>query len=362
MEGLVLHGAAHIFFENKLGELETHINSKFKRMEIKLKKEMKEIFQYQQHEMSKLKLDVKEIKEELSDLRQTEENITHKGMTKISKLSKEVKTELNEIKKLKTDVNGLKKDVIGIRKSEEDLSKLGMDTLSKMSEEFKTEVKQVKNDMKSVKKDIVSIKQAFKSRSRPETPEQKTECLDISEFLEPEKPKTPRSTRKKTNSYREPKVPPTIVELFNSSEEEQDRKVDVGCSKMAGGDLPPDPDNDAAAAAHDGEKSVLQSVVGSNFEDNYLENFNDDHIRYTLYIHIKENLLITYYNMSGSLCSALRSLLTIIMNPLTIMRVMLSVMKTEMGTLINPTMSREYFPRSFCINKVLFYLLNVHIC
>jgi len=154
-----------------------------------------------------------------------------------------------------------------------------MDTLSKMSEEFKTEVKQVKNDMKSVKKDIVSIKQAFKSRSRPETPEQKTECLDISEFLEPEKPKTPRSTRKKTNSYREPKVPPTIVELFNSSEEEQERSVDGGCSKMAGGDLPPDPDNDAAAAAHGGEKSVLQSVVGSNFEDNYLENFNDDHIR-----------------------------------------------------------------------------------
>lgn len=63
--------------------------------------------------------------------------------------------------------------------------------------------------------------------------------------------------------------------------------------------------------------------------------------------------------MSGSLCSARRSLLTIIMNPLTTMRVMLSVMKTEMGTLINPTMSREYFPRSFCINKVLFYMLNV---
>ena len=59
-------------------------------------------------------------KEELNDIRQCEENITHKGMTKISKLSKEVKTELNEIKKLKTDVNGLKKDVIGIRKSEED--------------------------------------------------------------------------------------------------------------------------------------------------------------------------------------------------------------------------------------------------
>ena len=43
MEGLVLHGAAHIFFENKLEELEAHISAKFKKIEYKLKKEMEEV-------------------------------------------------------------------------------------------------------------------------------------------------------------------------------------------------------------------------------------------------------------------------------------------------------------------------------
>ena len=256
MEGLVLHGAAHIFFENKLGELESHINIKFKKIESKLKKEMREIFQYQHNEVSKLKLDIKEIKEELTEIRQKEENLSYKGMSKISKLTKEVKTELNEIKKLKTDVNELKKEVIGIRQSEEDMSKLGMDTLSKLGEEFKTEMKQVKTDMRSVKKDIVSIKQAFKNKVdadndnnsdagdagdagepevRPRTPRSGRPIrgqdpghviiLDQSESPEPDmRPRTPRSggRRQRTSSCREAaKVPPTIVELLHSSEEEQ---------------------------------------------------------------------------------------------------------------------------------------------
>ena len=144
----------------KLGELETQINSKFKKIENKLKKEMKDIFQYQSHEISKIKVDIQGIKEELNVIKQSEETITQKGMTKLSKLSKEVKTELNEIKKLKTDVNGLKKEVIGIRQSEEDLSKMGMDKLAKMNEDFKSDVKQLRTEMKSVKKDIVSIKVA----------------------------------------------------------------------------------------------------------------------------------------------------------------------------------------------------------
>ena len=221
MEGLVLHGAAHIFFENKLGELESHINIKFKKIESKLKKEMREIFQYQHNEISKLKLDIKEIKEELTEIRQKEENLSYKGMSKISKLTKEVKTELNEIKKLKTDVNVLKKEVIGIRQSEEDMSKLGMDTLSKLGEEFKTEMKQVKTDMRSVKKDIVSIKQAFKNKVDADNDNNS----DAGDVGEPEvRPRTPRSggRRQRTSSCREAaKVPPTIVELLHSSEEEQ---------------------------------------------------------------------------------------------------------------------------------------------
>ena len=264
MEGLVLHGAAHIFFENKLGELETHINIKFKKIESKLKKEMREIFKYQHHEISKLKLEIKEIKEEMTGIRETEENLSSKGMAKITKLTKEVKTELNEIKKLKTDVTGLKKEVKGIRQSEEDLSKLGMDTLSKISEDFKTEMKQCKTDIKSVKKDIVSIKQAFKTKMETENGD--------SESCETPEPDKPRSGRKKTNSYREAnKFPPTIVELLHSTEEDQERGAAVRTPtqilEMLSGDK----------EEEEGDSTEKQDTVD---KDNYLGNFNDDHVRW----------------------------------------------------------------------------------
>jgi len=280
MEGLVLHGAAHVFFENKLGELEAHINSKFKKLETKFKQEMKEIFKYQQNEISKLKYDVNDLKEEIKVIKQSEETITHKGMTKISKLSKEVKTELNEIKKLKTDVNGLKKDVIGIRQSEEDLSKMGMDKLAKLSEEFKTEVKQIKTDMRGVKKDIAAVKEANKKKSEVSEDDNTSGQIDI---VEPDKAKQPR---KRNNSYREPKIPSTIVEMLHSSEEETDKKVSAGA-----GAIPKIRDNipvNGVAAAETNnnqqeekilENGVLQSFGGADYEDNYMKNFNDDHIR-----------------------------------------------------------------------------------
>ena len=262
MEGLVLHGAAHIFFENKLGELETHINIKFKKIESKLKKEMREIFKYQHHEISKLKLEIKEIKEEVTGIRQSEDNISSKGMAQITKLTKEVKTELNEIKKLKTDVTGLKKEVKGIRKSEEDLSKLGMDTLSKMSEDFKSEMKQVKTDIKSVKKDIVSIKQAFKTKMD-------TEDGDSEGCVTPEvdRPRTPRSGRKKTNSYREAnKFPPTIMELLHSSEEDQEQvKTPTQILEMLSSDK-----EEGVTSLEKGEQDIRE-------RDTYVE--NDDHVR-----------------------------------------------------------------------------------
>ena len=315
MEGLVLHGAAHIFFENKLGELETHINIKFKKIESKLKKEMREIFKYQHHEISKLKLEIKEIKEEMTGIRETEENLSSKGMAKITKLTKEVKTELNEIKKLKTDVTGLKKEVKGIRQSEEDLSKLGMDTLSKISEDFKTEMKQCKTDIKSVKKDIVSIKQAFKTKMETENGD--------SETCETPEPDKPRSGRKKTNSYREAnKFPPTIVELLHSSEEDQERGAAVRTPtqilEMLSGDK----------EEEEGDSTEKQDTVD---KDNYMENFNDDHIRWhQADLHKTESSVLALNLLrrlskdlciSGSWCFARRSPVTTTTSPLTTTRV-----------------------------------------
>ena len=307
MEGLVLHGAAHIFFENKLGELETHINIKFKKIESKLKKEMREIFKYQHHEISKLKLEIKEIKEEMTGIRETEENLSSKGMAKITKLTKEVKTELNEIKKLKTDVTGLKKEVKGIRQSEEDLSKLGMDTLSKISEDFKTEMKQCKTDIKSVKKDIVSIKQAFKTKMETENGD--------SETCETPEPDKPRSGRKKTNSYREAnKFPPTIVELLHSSEEDQERGAAVRTPTQILEMLSADKEEE------EGDSTEKQDTVD---KDNYMENFNDDHIRWHE-AHLNLNLLGILSKdlcISGSLCFVRRSPVTTTTSPQTTTRV-----------------------------------------
>ena len=345
MEGLVLHGAAHIFFENKLGELETHINIKFKKIEAKLKKEMREIFQYQHHEISKLKLDIKEVKEELAEIRQSEENLSNKGMAKITKLTKEVKTELNEIKKLKTDVTGLKKEVKGIQQSEEDLSKLGMDTLSKISEDFKTEIKQVKTDMKSVKKDIVSIKQAFKTKME-------TEDGDSERFETPE-PDKPRSGRKKTNSYREAnKFPPTIVELLNSSEEDQERmRTPTQILEM----LSSDKEEEGAVGLEKEEQETRD-------KDNYMENFNDDHIRclninlstllsYVLYV---LHFVFLCHYISGSLCLAPRSRVTTSTSLLTTTRATRSVKtRGDTDTAIRRTTSREYFLRNFFTKSLI---------
>ena len=315
MEGLVLHGAAHIFFENKLGELETHINIKFKKIESKLKKEMREIFKYQHHEISKLKLEIKEIKEEMTGIRETEENLSSKGMAKITKLTKEVKTELNEIKKLKTDVTGLKKEVKGIRQSEEDLSKLGMDTLSKISEDFKTEMKQCKTDIKSVKKDIVSIKQAFKTKMETENGD--------SESCETPEPDKPRSGRKKTNSYREAnKFPPTIVELLHSSEEDQERGAAVRTPTQILEMLSADKEEE------EGDSTEKQDTVD---KDNYMENFNDDHIRWhQAELHKTESSVLALNLLgrlskdlciSGSWCFARRSPVTTTTSPPTTTRV-----------------------------------------
>ena len=67
MEGLVLHGAAHLFFENKLGELEAHINGKFKKIEMKLEKKMYAIFQHQSQQIKNLNMDIAEIREDLRE-------------------------------------------------------------------------------------------------------------------------------------------------------------------------------------------------------------------------------------------------------------------------------------------------------
>jgi len=168
MEGMFLHGAAHIFFENKLADTESQFNSKFKKFEQMFRDELKEMSKLHVNEMRKIRNEVKLLKIEVSDIRKSEEDLSSKGMEKISKLSKEVKTEVNEIKRIKSEVSQLKKEVSGIRQSEEDLTNIGMDSISKLSDEFKDEVKRIKSEIKGVKKDIGLVKEIKKSKKERE--------------------------------------------------------------------------------------------------------------------------------------------------------------------------------------------------
>ena len=164
MEGMFLHGAAPIFFENKLADTESHFNAKFKKFELMFRDELKEMFKLHANEIKKMKNEVKLLKIEVSDIRKSEEDLSVKGMDKISKLAKEVKTEVNEIKKIKSEVNQLRKDVSGIRQSEEDLSNIGRDSIYKLSEDLMCEVKNMTADISAVKKDFGLLKEIKKAK------------------------------------------------------------------------------------------------------------------------------------------------------------------------------------------------------
>jgi len=175
MEGMFLHGAAHIFFENKLAETESNFNIKFKKFEQMFRDELKEMAKLHASELRKVRNDVKLLRIEVSDIKKSEEDLSIKGMDKISKLSKEVKTEVNEMKKIKTEVNQLKKEVCGIRQSEEDLTNIGKDSISRLNEEFKNEVKKIKAEIKTVKKDVGFVKELRKTKKEKEKEKDETE-------------------------------------------------------------------------------------------------------------------------------------------------------------------------------------------
>ena len=50
-----MHGAAHIFFENKLAEVEDMFNKKFKKVELKFREEILQMDKLHCHEMKKIK-------------------------------------------------------------------------------------------------------------------------------------------------------------------------------------------------------------------------------------------------------------------------------------------------------------------
>jgi len=262
MEGMFLHGAAHIFFENKLAETESNFNQKFKKFEQMFRDELKEMSKLHASELRKVRNEVKLLKIEVSDIKKSEEDLSVKGMDKISKLSKEVKTEVNEMKKIKTEVNQLKKEVCGIRQSEEDLTNIGKDSISRLSEEFKNEVKKIKADIKIVKKDVGFVKELKKRKNEREPPTEEFENEPIIQYSEVEYLNVTKPAIIHDNLS-------TIIEQDIISDEEYQNRNETENEKEKGCN----------------EDDILKENVNyikynhPVYKDEDMKRFNDDHIR-----------------------------------------------------------------------------------
>eukprot|EP00092_Neocalanus_flemingeri_P023747 GFUD01025759.1.p1 GENE.GFUD01025759.1~~GFUD01025759.1.p1 ORF type:complete len:262 (+),score=78.68 GFUD01025759.1:171-956(+) len=164
---MFLHGAANIFFQTKLAEAENNFNAKFKKFEQMFGDELLKMSRHQSHEFKQIKNEVKLLREEVSYIKKSEEDLSVKGMDKISKLNKDVKSEVKEMKTIKSEINQMKKELSVIRESEEDLSTIGMVHIFKLGEEFNCEVKQLKSEISALQTDIVIIKETKQNKTEP---------------------------------------------------------------------------------------------------------------------------------------------------------------------------------------------------
>ena len=151
---MFLHGAAHLFFENKCAEIEAHFEAKFKHMEQHFEKELA-VFG---HELKKVKHDVKTLREDVCMIRNEEEDISVIGMNQINRLDKEVKHEVHDIKKIKTEVKHLKAEVKNIEELEDALENQGRTQIKKLGEMFEKEVAELKNEIVTLRSDVETSK------------------------------------------------------------------------------------------------------------------------------------------------------------------------------------------------------------
>jgi len=159
MEHLGLHAAAHVFFENKLDDLTSEFNGKMKKMQAFVQKELRKLHDIQMGEVKKLKHELRLLKDEVVELRRLEDDISHTGMSQIRRLSKEVKEEVHDIRRIKGEVTHMKEEITDIKHHEEDITHVGMHQMTKMNKEMKMEVKQLKSQIKSLKREVMDAKE-----------------------------------------------------------------------------------------------------------------------------------------------------------------------------------------------------------
>jgi len=165
LEGLVLHGAAHLFFESKLEDLTHEFNGKINKLNAFTRKELQKLHDIHMGEIRKIKNEVRILKQEVVNIRRQEDNDIHTGFNKLRRLSKEVKEEVTDIKKIKGDVMHLKDEITDIKHHEEDLTHVGMSQITKMNKEMKAEVKHLKSHIKTLKREVMETKENVKDNT-----------------------------------------------------------------------------------------------------------------------------------------------------------------------------------------------------
>jgi len=202
MEHLGLHAAAHVFFENKLDDLTSEFNGKMKKMQAFVQKELRKLHDIHMGEVKKLKQELRVLKDEVVELRRLEDDITHTGMNQIRRLSKEVKEEVHDIRRIKGEVTHMKEEITDIKHHEEDITHVGMHQMTKMNKEMKTEVKQLKSQIKSLKREVMDAKEGSSKQEESDdtvntlklTPQEIDELLAVRESVHSAFEKSVKST------------------------------------------------------------------------------------------------------------------------------------------------------------------------
>lgn len=147
---MILHGAAHLFFENKCAEIEAHFDSKFKQMELQFERQL----HVYGNEIKKMRHEMKIMREELNNVKAEEEDISVIGMDKITKLDREVKHEVHDIKKIKNEVKHLKAEIKQVEQLEDELETIGRDQINNLNKAFEKEVQDLKLGMEDIRNEI----------------------------------------------------------------------------------------------------------------------------------------------------------------------------------------------------------------
>ena len=172
---MILHGAAHLFFENKCAEIEAHFDSKFKQMELQFERQL----HIYGNEIKKMKHEMKMMREELNNVKAEEEDISVIGMDKITKLDREVKHEVHDIKKIKNEVKNLKAEIKQVEQLEDELETIGRDQINNLNRAFEKEVRDLKMGMEDIRNEIKTFQESNISSMKTSSSVSEVPCYSL---------------------------------------------------------------------------------------------------------------------------------------------------------------------------------------